>query len=139
MSLSKRKAPHEYTKLVESLKPIAGTGSAQNGSAVDRRSYLSAIGVLAWATSGGVTAGTVTAKFQDSTDGSTGWADFGSTVTVNIPAGPNASGVSEVPVDLSGAKAFVRMVVDADPTGGTPASIVSASVLLCGPDQLPAA
>jgi hypothetical protein len=137
--IAPRKAAHEYVKLVASLAPVAGTGSAQNGAAVDRLGYIGAIGVLLWTTSGGVTGGTIVAKFQDSTDGSTGWADYGTAVTVTIPAGPNATGAAEVPADLTGAKRYVRLVVDSDPSGGTPASIVGAAVALAGPDQLPAA
>lgn len=126
-------------KVAESLKPIAGTGSAQNGVAVDRMGYFSAIGLLAWSTSGGVTGGTITGKFEQSLDGSTNWTALGDTVTVTIPAGPNASGAAEVPVNLNGAQRYVRCVVDSDPTGGTPASIVSMAMVLGGAVVLPAA
>lgn len=136
--IAARKAPYEFVKLAPSLAPVAGTGSAQNGASVDRLGYLGAVGILAWSTSGGVTGGTVLAKFQDSPSGSGDWNDYGSSVTVTIPAGPNASGVAEVPCDLTGAKRYVRMVVDSDPSGGSPASIVAAAVLLTGADQLPA-
>ena len=128
----------ELVKLAASLAPVAGTGSAQNGPAVLRRGYTSCGGVVAWSTSGGVTGGTVLGKLQDSADGSTGWADFADAVTATIPAGPNASGAFEVPVNLRGAKDYVRAVVDSDPAGGTPASIVSASIVLSGAELLPA-
>lgn len=127
-----------YTKIQPSLKPIAGTGSAQNGDAVDRQGYNSAVGLVAWSTSGGVTGGTVLGKFQDSADGTNNWADVGTSVTATIPAGPNAHGAFEIPIDLSGAKRYVRVVVDSDPTGGTPASIVSGAVVLAGADSVPA-
>lgn len=134
-----RLRPDEYVKLAPSLAPVAGSGSAQNGASVDRQGYVGAVGILQWSTSGGVTGGTVAAHFEESATGSGDWTDLGDTVTVAIPAGPNASGVAEIPVSLSNAKRYVRIVVDSDPTGGTPASIVAAAVLLTGADVLPAA
>lgn len=125
-------------KVAPSLAPIAGTGSAQNGASVDRIGYLSAIGVMPWTTSGGVTGGTVLGKFQHSDDGSTNWTDFGDSVSVAIPAGPNATGVAEIPVNLTGAKRYVRGVVDSDPTGGSPASIVAFAIVLGGASNIPA-
>jgi hypothetical protein len=122
---------------VASLAPVAGTGSAQNGAAVDRLGFLSAVGVVPWSTSGGATGGTIVAKFQHSDASAGTYADFGTAVTVTIPAGPNASGVAEVPVNLSAAKRYIRLVVDSDPTGGTPASIVSGVIVLGGADSLP--
>lgn len=134
MGIAFQRAPHEFFALKPSLSPVVGTGSAQNGAAVDRMGHLSAIGILTWSTSGGVTGGTITCRFQDSSNGSSGWSDFGDVVTVTIPAGPNASGVAEVPADLGAAARYIRLVVVSDPSGGTPASIVSAAVLLGGAD-----
>lgn len=128
-----------YVKAVASLAPVAGTGSAQNGAGVDRQGYQSAVGVVAYSTSGGVTGGTVAAHFEDSDEVGGTYAALGDAVSVTIAAGPNASGVIQVPVNLAAAKQFVRLVVDSDPTGGTPASIVAGAILLGGADQLPAA
>lgn len=116
------------------LANTAGTGSPQNGAAVDRTGYLSGIGAVTYSTSGGVAGGTVLAKLQDSADGSTGWADYGSAVTVTL-TGTNPSGLIKLPADLGGAKRYVRVVVDADPTGGTPASNVAATLALFGKDR----
>lgn len=127
-----------YVKAAPSLAPVAGTGSAQNGAAVDRTGYMTAVVPLAWSTSGGVTGGTITVKVQGSVDGTNNWTDVGGTTTVNIPAGPNASGVAKHKVDLTTAPKFIRAVVDSDPTGGSPASIVAAPIILGGADQLPA-
>ncbi len=120
-----------------SLAPVAGTGSDQNGASIDRQGFLSGAGVVAYSTSGGVTGGTITGRWQDSADGSTGWANYGTTVTVNL-TGTNPSGAFEVPANLSSAKRYVRLVVDADPTGGTPASIVAATAVLGGRNVNPA-
>lgn len=124
-------------RTVASLAPVAGTGSAQNGAGIDRLGFLSAVGVVPWSTSGGVTGGSILAKFQHSDAQGSGFTDFGTPVTVTIPAGPNASGVAEVPVNLSAAKRYIRLVVDSDPTGGTPASIVAGAIVLGGADSLP--
>lgn len=125
----------EAVAIRASLAPVAGTGSAQNGASVDRTGFESAIGVVPYSTSGGVTGGTITAKFQDSADGST-WADFGDAESVTL-SGTNPSGVLKVEANLVGADQYVRLVVDSDPTGGTPASIVSGVIALGGALKLP--
>lgn len=130
---------HDFSgavKLNASLAPVAGTGSAQNGAAVNRQHALAAIVPFTYSTSGGVTGGTITVKIQDSTDGSTGWADYGSATSITL-TGTNPSGVQEVAFNLSSAKQYVRAVVTSAPTGGTPASIVAAAVLLGGYDNEP--
>lgn len=126
-------------KLVASLAPVAGTGSAQNGAAVNRTGYLSCIIPFAYTTSGGVTGGTITVKLETSATSGGTYVQHGSTTTIAIGAGPNETGVSEVAFDLASANVYIRAVVDSDPTGGTPASIVSAPILLCGANKVPAA
>jgi len=126
-----------YVKAVASLANVAGTGSAQNGTGIDRQGYQSAVGILSYSTSGGVTGGTITAKFQHSDAQGSGFEDYGAAVTVTL-SGTNPSGVAKVPVNLAGAKRYVRLVVDSDPTGGTPASNVAGVILLGGASQIPA-
>ena len=126
-----------YVKAVASLAPVAGTGSAQNGAGVDRQGYQSAVGVVPFSTSGGVTGGTVAAHFEHSDESANNFTDYGDAVQVTIPAGPNAGGVVQVPVNLAAAKRYIRLVVDSDPSGGSPASIVAGAILLGGADQLP--
>lgn len=125
-------------KLVASLAPVAGTGSAQNGAAVNRTGYLTCIVPFAYSTSGGVTGGTITVKLESSATSGGTYAQHGSTTTITL-SGTNPSGVQEVSFDLASANVFIRAVVDADPTGGTPASIVSAPILLGGANKVPAA
>lgn len=128
----------DLVQLTAGLAPVAGTGSAQNGAWIDRNNFFAALVALAYSTSGGVTGGTITVKLQDATSNAgAGSADFGATSTLTIPAGPNASGVLEVVRNLDGARQFIRVVVDSDPTGGSPASIVSAAVLLGCPNKAP--
>lgn len=140
-----------YLKAVASLAPVAGTGSAQNGASVDRygpngagATALSALAVLVYTTSGGVTGGTIVATVQDSADNSNFTAytqDNGvaAAISVTIAAGPNATGIATANVDLAHARRYIRISVDSDPTGGTPASIVTAFFVLGGDDTLPAA
>ena len=125
-------------KLVASLAPVAGTGSAQNGAAVNRTGYLSCIIPFAYTTSGGVTGGTITVKLESSATSGGTYAQHGSTTTITL-SGTNPGGVEEVSFDLASANVFIRAVVDADPPGGTPASIVSAPILLGGAAKVPAA
>jgi hypothetical protein len=125
-------------RMVAGLAPVAGTGSAQNGAWIDRNGFFAAIVPFAYSTSGGVTGGTITVKLQDATSNAgAGSADFGAVATITIPAGPNASGVLEVVRSLDGARQFIRVVIDSDPSGGTPASIVSAPLILGCPDRAP--
>ena len=141
MNFGSQHSGAQQSLLVGSLAPVAGTGSPQNGAAIDRYSdtykgFLSAVGNLIYSTSGGVTGGTILCKWQDSADNSA-WADYGTSVTVTL-SGTNPSGVAEVPADIQAARRYLRLVVDSDPTGGTPASIVAAAASLMGARLLPA-
>ena len=50
-----------------------------------------------------------------------------------------AAGLASLPVDLAGARQFVRLTVVAAPTGGNaPAATLAATLRLYGPDRLPA-
>ena len=128
----------DLVMLVAGLAPVAGTGSAQNGAWIDRTGFAAALVNFAYSTAGGVTGGTITVKLQDATSNAgAGSADFGAVSTITIPAGPNASGVLEVVRNLDGARQFIRVVVDSDPSGGSPTSIVSAPVSLACPTKAP--
>lgn len=116
--------------------PVAGTGSYQNGAWVSRVNFNAALAVILWSTSGGVTGGAVKFRVEDAVDGvGTGAAVFLAEQSIAIPAGPNAAGVNRLGIDLRGARAFVRLSIDSDPTGGTPASII-AGVLAFGRPQV---
>ena len=122
-----------------SLAPVAGSASYQNGAWVDRTKFRSAVAAIAYTTSGGVTGGTIKVKVQDATSsGGAGSADFSTEQTLTIGAGPNETGIIEHDVNLAGARDFVRIAVDADPTGGTPVSIVSAVFVFGNPINRPA-
>lgn len=130
-------SPQEFSKAVLALAPEAGNTPAA-GPSIDRTGYLSAIFDAAFAFSGAPTGGTVTLQAQDSADG-TIFANFGSPVATPVSAGNAAGGVASLPLDLGGARQFVRLSVVAAPTGGSsPAGTLSASARLFGPDRLPA-
>lgn len=132
------RTPGDRLALVAGLAPVAGTGSAQNGVWVDRMNFFAVLAMLSYSTGGGVTGGTVTVRLQDATSSAgAGSADFGALTTVTIPAGPNASGVSEISRSLDGARQFIRVVVTAIPTGGTPTSIVAAPLAVACPTKYP--
>lgn len=138
MNKAELRAPWEFSKAVFSLSPIA-SNSAQNGAAIDRTGYSSLIADIVYSVSGSPTGGSLVAKLQDSADGSTGWADFGTAVSLPITSGNAAGAVGSLPLDVAGARQFVRVVTAGAPTGGT-SPVVSAahSVRLHGPDRLPA-
>ncbi len=137
MNLAALHSPADYSKVALALVPAAGNAPAA-GPSIDRTGYLSAIFDLAFAFSGAPTGGTVTLQAQDSADGAT-FANFGSPVAAPVSAGNAAGGVASLPVDLGGARQFVRLTAVAAPTGGaSPAATLSASARLYGPDRLPA-
>jgi hypothetical protein len=84
---------------------------------------------------GGPTTQSTIYKFQDSPDGTTGWADYGTAAAALTANGAEV----ELGVNLRGAKKFIRAVAVVSFTGGTtPAQLISASVALCGGQDIPA-
>lgn len=137
------RAPQEYSKAALSLAPVA-SNSPQNHASVDRLGYRSAIVDIAFSASGVPTGGTLSAKIQDSADGTT-FADLvvdGVAVAASlaITTGNAASGaVLSLPAHLGAARRFVRAVTTGAPTGGTSPVVSAAAVMrLYGPDTLPA-
>lgn len=137
------RAPQEYSKGVLSLAPIS-SNSAQNHVSVDRLGYRSAILDIAFSASGAPTGGTMTAKIQDSADGTT-FADLvvdgvAVTASLSITTANAASGaILSLSAHLGAARRFVRAVTTGAPTGGTSPAVSAAAVMrLYGPDNLPA-
>jgi hypothetical protein len=123
--------------------PVAGT---RNGSAINRRqSGAIAQGCTLFASSGAATGTpttqTLDAKIQDSADGSTGWADYippDQTTVAAITQITAVNSSAEVDVNLSGAKAYIRVVETLAFTGGsTPTLGVQTAVVLVGFDRTP--
>lgn len=111
--------------------------SADNGDAIDLQGLdWPASGKLILslgAAAGGPTAIAAFAKLQHSDATASGWEDFevrGDAIqTPNVTA---ASGEASVDVDLSGAKRYVRAVIDVDLTGGTTPSVMVCAILVIG-------
>ena len=137
MNLAALHTPADYSKAVLALIPAVGNAPAA-GASIDRTGYLSAIADIAFTFSGAPTGGTLTLQFQDSADGQA-FSNFGAPVAAPVSAGNATGGVASLPIDLGGARQFVRLTAVAAPTGGaSPAATMAAIVRLHGPDRLPA-
>lgn len=126
-----------YTTVTKSYIPKAETGgSAVNGGAVDRTGFLSCLMVVhSGAATGSPTSYTLAAKLQDSATSGGTYADITGAAITALTADNT---VALKAVDLSGAKAFIRMVVTVTFVGGTsPTLPVAAEIVLGGKDTLP--
>lgn len=100
-----------------------------NGAAIARDGALSlCLPIMLGAATGAPTSFTVIPKLQDSADGATGWADYGSAGAALIADDE----VSQLNIDLSGAKAYVRVVYTVLFVGGTSPAIDVAGVPVLG-------
>jgi hypothetical protein len=126
--------------------PAAASAGTRNGSAINRRvNGALALGMTLIAKTGAETgapsARTLDAKIQDSADGSTGWADYippDQTTVGAITQITAASSIAEVEVNLSGAKAFIRVVDVLAFTGGTTPTLgIDTTAVLYGFDRTP--
>jgi len=137
MSVAELRDVGKFLKTVAGINPTNSTGGTINGSAIDRTGFESCVlHAAAGAATGAPTAQSVTAKLQESADGSTGWADITGAAITAITAD---NGAAEVDVDLSGVKQYIRVVVTVSLTGGTtPAIPVASAVALGGAVEVPA-
>jgi hypothetical protein len=126
----------ELIRVLRGVAPLRSSGGTVNGPAIDRRGFLSGILFLdVGATSGAPSSFTVDAKLQDSPDGTTGWADLAGEAVAQVTA-INVQRFKDV--NLSRAKAFIRVVVvDAFVGGTSPTVERGAAVVLGGADVLP--
>jgi len=121
----------EYLKCA---KGLAGSAVATiNGTAIDTKGYSEAMVVLI---AGAFTAtGTLDVKVQDSTDGSTGWADVtGAAFAQLIDSTDDTIKIARLKLDGNGIKRYIRIVS----TVGTAAAPHGVTVVLGG-DQYPPA
>lgn len=126
--------------LAYNVKPKYGAAGSPigtvNGPAIDTAGYQEACVVLSV---GAVTAtGSLTAKVQDSADGSTGWADITGAAFTAVPdTGDNQVQVGMIKLDGNLAKRYIRVVTIV----ATAAADHGASVLLVNgqynPQQTP--
>jgi hypothetical protein len=125
----------EQTKVVNSAFAVSQAASAVSDAAINRLGYNTAL-VIA---NVGTVATSFDLKVQDSTDGSTGWADlavgqFGGVAITQITSANDETTV-ELEVDLRKAKQYIRLVA----TVVGAAVINGRSVVLGAPEYQPAA
>lgn len=124
------------TKLGGQVAPASRAAGTAQSAAVNRVDYSEAIvALLAGAASGSPTAINVSVDVQHSDDG-TAWSNL----ATNVASVTAANSTAYAGVDLSGAKKFVRAVVNVSFTGGTSPEIECAcAVILGGTRKIPAA
>ena len=126
-----------FIKPVVGVKPTNDTGTVLTGAAIDRTGFESCVlSVATGAATGGPTAQTLDAKLQDSDTSGGVFVDIVGAAITQIAAD---DGVAEVDVDLSIAKAFIRVVQTMVLTAGaSPAWPAKSDVILGGAVEVPA-
>ena len=127
-------------KVQKGNDPANASAGTRNGAAIDRLSLGNPLSCVLHGTCGAATgtpsAQSVDLKLQDSADGSTGWADIVGAAITQLVAN---STESEIDVDLSSTKRYLRTVEVVAFTGGTsPAIPVAQSISFGGQNKLPA-
>lgn len=127
---------HEI-KFNRAISPHNDDGTGENGAAINRQGYQSALlAVDVGATEGTPDSFTVDVLLQESADGSTGWTEVDDSAITTITA-INTSQVKAV--NLAGLKQYVRAVAAVEFVNGTsPKVLMAASLILGGADTLPA-
>lgn len=117
--------------------PAAVTAGTRNSAAIDRLGFDSCVlAAQTGAASGSPSALTLAAKIQESADGATGWADITDAAIEPLTA---ENSVARVNVRLPAAKRYLRVVETVGFTGGSSPTIgASSTIVLCGPDEIPA-
>lgn len=116
----------------------ANDGVAQNGPAIDRLGYDSAVLVVPVSAALAEAATlTINARLQESADGSTGWVDIPGAVTSNLVltggvGGSTESGLLELNVNLRPCKRYVRAVITGDLSAATTDTQRFGAVLILG-------
>lgn len=124
----------DYVKLQKAIDPEDSAAATITGAAIDRTGFNSCVlHAAAGAASGAPSAQTVDAKIQDSATSGGSFVDLpGAAITTIVADDSDA----EVDVDLSGAKAFIKVVVVVGFTGGTTPAIPVASTLALGGSEV---
>lgn len=124
----------DYVKLQKAIDPEDSAAATITGGPIDRTGFNSCIlHAAAGAASGAPSAQTVDAKIQDSATSGGSFVDFPGAAIATITADDSDA---EVDVDLSGAKAFIKVVVVVGFTGGTTPAIPVASTLALGGSEV---
>lgn len=127
--------------------PLANSAGTRNGTGVDRATpggtlYMGCtLSALLGAETGTPTSFTADFKLQDSADNST-FADYvppgGVAADAAVTQMTAGSAISDVDIDLSGARRYIRVVETIAITGGTSPKVpASSTLLLYGADRTP--
>jgi len=121
-------------KVVWALSPLENAAGARNSAAIDRavangKLYMSCVVAgRVGAVAGAPSSYSVIYKLQDSADGSTGWADYGSANATLIADDTDAEG----DFNLSSAKRYIRVVETSAFVAGTTPKVEGAAVVVLG-------
>ena len=115
----------------------AGDGVAQNGPAIDRRGFYTAVvAVPVEATLGAGETATISVAVETRADSSAAWEAFASASDVVLDA--SGSDAAELNLDLSGASAEVRAIVTPTLSAGTTdTAAIAAAMILAGAKEVP--
>ncbi len=135
--LSRMRDIGSFIKPAVGVKPTNDTGTVLTGTGIDRTGFESCVlSVGTGAATGSPTAQTLDSKLQDSDTVGGTYVDIAGAAITQIAAD---DGVAEVDVDLSIAKAFIRVVQTMVLTAGTsPAWPAKSDIILGGPVEVPA-
>lgn len=120
----------DYVKLQKGTNPQDSAAQTITGAAIDRTGFGSCVLHAAnGVASGAPTGQTVDTKIQDSATSGGVFADFAGGATAQLIAD---STDAEVDIDLTGAKAFIKVIQTVGFTGGTTPKIPVSSTLALG-------
>ncbi len=124
----------DYVKLQKAIDPEDSAAATITGAAIDRTGFNSCVlHTAAGAATGAPSAQTVDSKIQDSATSGGTFVDLTGAAITTITADDSDA---EKDVDLSGAKAFIRVVTVVGFTGGTTPAIPVASTLALGGSEV---
>lgn len=124
----------DYVRLQKAIDPEDSAAATITGAAIDRTGFNSCVlHASAGAVTGAPSAQTVDAKIQDSATSGGSFVDFAGGAITQITT---VDSDAEVDIDLSGAKAFIKVVVTVGFTGGTTPTIPVASTLALGGSEI---
>ena len=124
----------DYVKLQKGINPEDSIAATITGPAIDRIGFNSLVlHTAAGAATGAPSAQTVDSKIQDSATSGGTFVDFAGAAIATITADDSDA---EKDVDLSGAKAFIKVITVVGFTGGTTPTIPVASTVALGGSEV---
>lgn len=127
---------HEI-KFNRAISPHSDNGAGEDGAAIDRLGYQSALlAIDVGAVSGTPNSFAVNAVLYESADGTTGWTSVDDSAITEITT-IDTKQVKEI--NLAGLKRYIKAVLQVEFVNGTsPEVLVAGALILGGADTLPA-